>query len=102
MRNHFIAHDIQSQFTHVFAVDLDDHVVELEAGRLPDASRAYLSVTCMTISRRDRLFVLCWHLNSSCTTCTVQYYTRAYMQYLCQYKLFFPNVALSFTFMMFL
>ena len=44
MRNHFIAHDIQSQFTHVFAVDLDDHVVDLEAGPLPDAVGAYLEI----------------------------------------------------------
>ena len=36
-------HLTDSKFTHVLAVDLDDHVVELEAGRLPYAVRAYLS-----------------------------------------------------------
>ena len=37
-----ITFPVHSHFTHIFAVDLDDHVVELEAGPLPDAARAYL------------------------------------------------------------
>ena len=43
-----------SQFTHIFSVDLDDHIVELEAGPLPNAARAYLEISLKYIELHSR------------------------------------------------